>query len=124
LTAACGAKAEGIISKRLDPRYVPGDRGLWCKTKCYEREEFIIVGYSEPEGSRHCLGALLLAYHDDAGRLVYAGRVGTGMSGANCAACMKRSSRFAPRRCPSTCAADYGPLRIPAQSLSSCLGSA
>jgi DNA ligase D-like protein (predicted ligase) len=82
LQAACGAKAEGIISKRLDARYVPGDRGLWRKSKCYRREEFIIVGYSEPEGSRPYLGALLLAYYDDAGRLLYAGRVGTGMSGS------------------------------------------
>jgi ATP-dependent DNA ligase len=50
LQAACGAKAEGIISKRVDVPYVPGDRGLWRKIKCYQREEFVIVGYSEPEG--------------------------------------------------------------------------
>src|SRR5208282_1541948 len=42
--------------------------------------EFVIVGWSDPEGSRPFLGSLLLAYHDDAGRLLYAGRVGTGMS--------------------------------------------
>jgi DNA ligase D-like protein (predicted ligase) len=82
LQAACGAKAEGIISKRVDSPYVPGDRGLWRKSKCYQREQFVIVGYSEPEGSRSHTGALLLAYYDDGGRLVYAGRVGTGMSGA------------------------------------------
>src|ERR1700674_2238460 len=82
LQAACGAKAEGIISKRVDAPYVPGDRGLWRKAKCYQREEFVIVGYSEPEGSRPYIGALLLAYYDDADRLVYAVRVGTGMSGA------------------------------------------
>ena len=34
LQVACGAKAEGIIAKRLDARYVPGDRGLWHKSKC------------------------------------------------------------------------------------------
>jgi DNA ligase D-like protein (predicted ligase) len=82
LQAACGAKAEGIISKRVNAPYVPGDRGVWRKAKCYQREEFIIVGYSEPEGSRPYLGALLLAYYGDAARLVYAGRVGTGMSGS------------------------------------------
>jgi DNA ligase D-like protein (predicted ligase) len=82
LQAACGAKAEGIISKRTDAPYAPGNRGIWCKSKCYQREEFVIVGYSEPEGSRAHVGALLLAYHDDAGHLIYAGRVGTGMSGA------------------------------------------
>jgi hypothetical protein len=37
--------------------HVPGERGLWRKTKCHQREEFVIVGYSEPEGSRSHLGA-------------------------------------------------------------------
>jgi DNA ligase D-like protein (predicted ligase) len=82
LQAACGAKVEAIVSKRVDAPYVPGDRGVWRKSKCYQREEFVIVGYSEPEGSRSHIGALLLAYYDDAGALVYAGRVGTSMSGA------------------------------------------
>jgi bifunctional non-homologous end joining protein LigD len=82
LDAACGAKAEGIVSKRMNAAYAPGDRGLWRKSKCYEREEFVIVGYTEPDGSRPYLGALLLAYYDDAGRLTFAGRVGTGMSDA------------------------------------------
>lgn len=65
----------------MDSSYAPGNRRLWQKSKCYGREEFIIVGYTEPEGSRQYLGALLLAYYDDDGPLVYAGRVGTVMSG-------------------------------------------
>jgi ATP-dependent DNA ligase len=82
LDAACGAKAEGIVSKRVNAAYAPGDRGLWRKSKCYDRKEFVIVGYTEPEGSRPHLGALLVADYDDAGQLLYAGRAGTGMSGA------------------------------------------
>jgi DNA ligase D-like protein (predicted ligase) len=82
LDAACGAKAEGIISKRMDCPYKPGNRGLWVKTKCINEEEFVVVGYSEPEGSRSYLGALLLAYYDDGEKLIYAGRAGTGMSQA------------------------------------------
>src|SRR5690348_15918003 len=82
LDAACRSAAEGIVSKRIDAAYAPGDRGLWRKTKCYRMEEFVVVGWSDPEGSRPLLGALLLAYWDDDGRLVYAGRVGTGMSDA------------------------------------------
>ena len=78
--AVCAAKAEGIISKRIDAPYASGNRGLWRKAKCYNREEFIICGYSEPEGERAHLGALLLAYYDEGGRLLYAGRAGTGMS--------------------------------------------
>jgi ATP-dependent DNA ligase len=61
LEAACDAKAERIVSKRINAPYAPGNRGLWQKSKCLSREEFVIVGYTEPEGSRPYLGALLLA---------------------------------------------------------------
>jgi bifunctional non-homologous end joining protein LigD len=44
------------------------------------RAEFVIVGWSDPEGARHGLGALLLGYYEADGRLLYAGRVRTGMS--------------------------------------------
>jgi DNA ligase D-like protein (predicted ligase) len=80
--AACQARAEGVVSKRLDAPYIPGDRGLWRKTKCLNREEFVIVGWTDPEGSRPYLGALLLGYCTDDGRLLYAGRAGGGMSEA------------------------------------------
>ena len=77
--AACRHGLEGVVSKRIDRRYLPDDRSAWIKSKCLNRQEFVIVGWSDPEGSRPFLDSLLLAYHDD-GRLVYAGRVGTGMS--------------------------------------------
>jgi bifunctional non-homologous end joining protein LigD len=79
---ACELSLEGIVSKRADAPYCPGDRGLWVKVKCQNREEFVVVGWTDPEGSRPWLGALLLAYYDPDGRLVYAGRVGTGISPA------------------------------------------
>ena len=79
---ACERRLEGIVSKRVDAPYVPGDRGLWCKTKCLNEDEFIVVGWSEPEGSRPYIGSLLLGYYDDAGRLVYAGRAGAGIANA------------------------------------------
>jgi DNA ligase D-like protein (predicted ligase) len=79
---ACELSLEGIISKRADAPYSPGDRGLWVKVKCQNREEFVVVGWTDPEGSRPWLGALLLAYYDPHGRLVYAGRVGTGIDHA------------------------------------------
>ena len=77
---ACKLGTEGIVSKRLDCPYKPGDRGTWRKIKCLNREEFVIVGWTDPEGSRPHLGALLLAYYAPDGRLVYAGRAGTGMN--------------------------------------------
>jgi bifunctional non-homologous end joining protein LigD len=70
---ACGLKLEGIISKRTDAPYAPGNRGLWLKVKCLNREEFVVVGWTDPEGTRPHLGALLLAYYDPKGRLIYAG---------------------------------------------------
>lgn len=75
---ACEHGLEGIVSKRVDGRYEP-DRRSWLKTKCLNREEFVVVGWSDPEGTRHRIGALLLGYYTPEGDLIYAGRVGTGM---------------------------------------------
>jgi ATP-dependent DNA ligase len=69
---------EGVVSKTIDAPYAPGNRGLWRKAKALNRQEFVIVGWSDPEGSRPYLGALLLGYYTDDGKLTYAGRVGTG----------------------------------------------
>jgi bifunctional non-homologous end joining protein LigD len=70
---------EGVVSKTIDAPYAPGNRGLWRKAKALNRQEFVVVGWSDPEGSRPHLGALPLGYYADDGKLVYAGRVGTGM---------------------------------------------
>jgi DNA ligase D-like protein (predicted ligase) len=70
---------EGVVSKTIDAPYAPGNRGLWRKAKLLNRQEFVIVGWSDPEGTRPYLGALLLGYYTDGGKLIYAGRVGTGM---------------------------------------------
>ena len=53
---------------------------LGVKSKCLNRAEFVVVGWSDPEGSCHLVGSLLLGYYDPEGRLIYAGRAGTGMS--------------------------------------------
>jgi bifunctional non-homologous end joining protein LigD len=71
---------EGIVSKTADAPYAAGNRGLWRKAKCLNRQEFVVVGWTDPEGSRPHLGALLLGYYTNDGKLIYAGRVGTGMS--------------------------------------------
>jgi DNA ligase D-like protein (predicted ligase) len=70
---------EGVVSKTTDAPYAPGNRGLWRKAKWLNRQEFVIVGWSDPEGARPYLGALLLGYYTDGGKLIYSGRVGTGM---------------------------------------------
>ncbi|WP_225927042.1 MULTISPECIES: DNA ligase D [Pseudomonas] len=72
---------EGVIGKRLGSPYVSSRSADWVKLKCRLRQEFVIVGYTRPKGSRSGFGALLLAVNDDSG-LVYAGRVGTGFDHA------------------------------------------
>jgi bifunctional non-homologous end joining protein LigD len=79
--AAAEAQLEGIISKRTQSAYRPGRGGDWLKVKTTTSQEYAIVGYSEPTGSRESLGALLLAKPDGKG-WSYVGRVGTGMSDA------------------------------------------
>ena len=72
--------AEAGATKLADRPYAPSDRGIWVKSKCLNREEFVVVGWTEPEGSRSHLGALLLGYYTEDGRLLYAGRAGTGIT--------------------------------------------
>ena len=78
--ACCDAGLEGIVSKPARGLYLPGDRRQWLKVKCLNREEFVVVGWSAPEGSRHRFGSLLLGYYTEVGELIYAGRVGTGFT--------------------------------------------
>jgi bifunctional non-homologous end joining protein LigD len=52
---------EGVVSKTIDAPYAPGNRGLWRKAKALNRQEFVVVGWSDPEGSRRHLGALCSA---------------------------------------------------------------
>lgn len=82
LSAACGIGLEGLIGKRADAPYTQGRARSWIKLKCRKRQEFIVIGYTAPRGSRVGLGALLLALHDDHGVLRYAGRCGSGFDGA------------------------------------------
>jgi bifunctional non-homologous end joining protein LigD len=77
LHAACEQGAEGIIAKRVDAKYLSTRSTDWLKLKCLRRQEFVIGGYTAPQGSRERLGALLVGYYDDK-VLRYAGKVGTG----------------------------------------------
>jgi bifunctional non-homologous end joining protein LigD len=77
---ACQHALEGIVAKRADSPYRSGRGKDWLKIKCLKRQEFVIVGFTDPEGSRVGLGALLLAVNDDDGKLVFAGKVGTGFN--------------------------------------------
>jgi bifunctional non-homologous end joining protein LigD len=83
LLAATEAQGlEGVVAKRLDSRYETGRRtGAWVKIKHVRRQELIICGWLPGEGRRtDRIGALLMGYWTDDGRLSYAGRVGTGFT--------------------------------------------
>jgi bifunctional non-homologous end joining protein LigD len=77
LKHACEIGLEGIISKRRDAPYRPGRGGDWIKTKCSDRQEFVIAGYAPSTADPRAIGALILAFNRN-GQLHYAGRVGTG----------------------------------------------
>ncbi|KHO64188.1 DNA ligase D [Pseudomonas flexibilis] len=79
IESACALKLEGIIGKRVGSTYVARRTPDWIKLKCRLRQEFVIIGFTKPKGSRSGFGALLLGVHEQ-GDLHYAGRVGTGFS--------------------------------------------
>jgi bifunctional non-homologous end joining protein LigD len=83
LAAATASQLEGVVAKRRDSPYRPGERSpQWVKIKVIKTQEVVIGGWTDGEGERAgSLGALLLGVHDD-GELRYAGKVGTGFDAA------------------------------------------
>ena len=77
LAKACAAGLEGIVSKRADRPYISGRGKDWLKIKCKRGEEFVIGGYSRSDVRGKPFSSLLLGEFSD-GKLVYAGKVGTG----------------------------------------------
>jgi len=70
---------EGVLAKDVSAPYVEGRSRLWLKFKVHQEDEFVIIGYTVPAGSRRHFGALLLGAYED-GKLIYVGKVGTGFS--------------------------------------------
>jgi bifunctional non-homologous end joining protein LigD len=75
---------EGIVAKKATSRYVAGRSRDWIKIKCHRRQQFVIGGYTDPQGSRGYFGALHLGLYEG-GRLVYVSKVGTGFDEARLA---------------------------------------
>jgi bifunctional non-homologous end joining protein LigD len=96
---ACALALEGSISKRADRPYTAGRSRDWLKIKCLQGQEFVVVGWTEPRGSRTGFGALLLGVYED-GRLRYAGRVGTGFTSADLRAIRPRLDELATPTAP------------------------
>ncbi|GAB3735044.1 hypothetical protein GCM10028862_18520 [Luteimonas pelagia] len=80
--ASEAAGLEGIVSKRVGATYASRRTDDWLKLRHHRGEDYVVVGYTAPQGSRTGLGALLLACREDDGRLRYVGRVGSGFDEA------------------------------------------
>ena len=76
---ACKLGAEGIISKLAQAKYVSGRSNTWLKHKCYREQELVIGGFTVPSNGAYGVGALILGYYRS-GKLIYAGRTGTGFT--------------------------------------------
>lgn len=81
LEAACRLGLEGMMLKRADAPYVSSRTETWLKLKCQQRQEFVVIGFTDRTGARGEVGSLLLGYHED-GMLRSAGSVGTGWNAA------------------------------------------
>lgn len=101
---------EGVMAKRANSVYRPGERGdWWLKYKFALRQEFVVAGYTASDSSAREFAALVLGYYQG-GELVYAGRVGSGFSQQE----LSKTSRRLQGRVRQTCPfASQAPLRSP-----------
>src|SRR5947208_32538 len=91
---------EGIIGKQRNSIYEPGRRsGAWIKLKCVNEQEFVIGGYTPPQGARKHFGAILVGYYDKS-KPVFAGKVGTGFTAKSLSILHKKLQKEARNDCP------------------------
>ncbi len=82
---------EGMVAKRADSPYEAGRSRLWLKFKFQQRQDAVIIGYTDPQGARTSFGALLLAvYEPERHRFVYIGKTGTGFDTADRATLLRQ----------------------------------
>lgn len=89
---------EGIVAKKLSSKYLGKRSGEWLKIKCYQRQEFVIGGYVKSE-KNPLLSALLVGYYQD-GRLIYAGKVGSGLDENDKKNISQKLKKLARKSCP------------------------
>jgi bifunctional non-homologous end joining protein LigD len=78
-TEACNLGAEGIVSKLASAPYSSTRGNSWIKSKCFQEQEFVIGGFTDPSNGSTGIGALIIGYYEN-GKLLYAGRSGTGFT--------------------------------------------
>jgi bifunctional non-homologous end joining protein LigD len=91
---------EGLIGKLRDSVYEPGRRsGAWIKLKCVNEQEFVIGGFTPPQGARQHFGAVLVGYYEKK-KFLFAGKVGTGFDTKSLAALHKKFKSEKRDDCP------------------------
>jgi bifunctional non-homologous end joining protein LigD len=100
LQNVCALGLEGMVSKRADLPYQAGRGSAWQKIKCARRQEMVIGGFTDPEGSRAGFGALLLGVYEPDGRLTYSGKVGTGFNAASLASLSRSLAALVQKESP------------------------
>jgi bifunctional non-homologous end joining protein LigD len=107
---ACSKGWEGVIAKRADAAYEHRRSRSWLKFKCAQEQEFVIGGWTDPQGSRRGFGALLVGYYQGKD-FVYAGKVGTGFDESTLQDLKKRLSAIGRAKPPFTLGVDLLPRR-------------
>jgi ATP-dependent DNA ligase len=100
-TRACAEGWEGVIAKRRDSKYEHRRSPHWLKMKCEATQELVIGGFTDPQGARVGLGALLVGYYDK-GDFVFAGKVGTGFDTKLLTSLRERLDTLATEKPPFT----------------------
>ena len=86
--------------KKLDSKYEPGRRsGAWLKIKAQAEQEFVIGGYTPPQGSRKFVGSILVGYHEN-GKLLFASGVGSGFTHRTLEMLFKQFQKLRTKDCP------------------------
>jgi len=107
LKLACSHQFEGIISKRKDGAYISGRTSEWVKAKCTQRQEFVIGGFTEGQGSRTHFGALLLGVYESE-KLRYVGKVGTGFDSRSLSAIQTKLNKLEQKKSPFSVSSPRG----------------
>ncbi|MEP6778593.1 MAG: non-homologous end-joining DNA ligase [Gemmatimonadaceae bacterium] len=111
LSKVCAVGGEGIICKKKAAPYTSGRGSHWVKVKCGKRQEFVVVGYSEPKGSREGVGALLLGVYERGKTLRYSGRVGSGFSSSELLTLRRTLTKLETKKSPLTALDDAVAVR-------------
>ncbi|HXF09906.1 MAG TPA: non-homologous end-joining DNA ligase [Desulfuromonadaceae bacterium] len=91
---------EGVIAKRVDSEYEPGRRsGAWVKVKAQNEQEFVIGGYTPPQGSRKHFGSILVGYYEN-GKFMFASGVGSGFTHRSLETLFKTFQKLKTADCP------------------------